>query len=65
MNGILKLYDQKFIKDLFREKVLPKYPQFVDIKKIEIQKHKTHIWEHSWHVVAEFKTYLFFGGMDS
>ncbi len=58
MNKILKLYNEKFILELFKEKVLPKYPNFVNIEKIEIQKHKDYIWEKTWHVVVEFKTYF-------
>lgn len=58
MNKILKLYNEKFVTELFKKEVLPKYKDFVDIEKIEIQKHKTNIWEETWHVVVEFKTYF-------
>ena len=33
MNKILQLFDDKYVKKLFRDKVLPLYPDFVDIKK--------------------------------
>ncbi len=58
MNKILKLYDEKFVLNLFKKEVLPHYNEFSGIEKIEIQKHKTNIWEETWHVVVEFKTYF-------
>jgi len=40
MNIIYKLFNEQFVKDLFKKKILPKYPDFIDIKKIKIQPHK-------------------------
>ena len=56
MNPVLKLFDEQFVAQLFKEKVLPLYPGFASIKKIKIIPHKNHIWEHTYHVVVEFKT---------
>ncbi len=56
MNIILHLFNEQFIIDLFKERVLPKYPDFVDIKKIKIEPIKKNIWETTFHVVIKFKT---------
>ncbi len=56
MNKILYLFDENYVKNLFREKVLPLYPDFYDIKKIEIDAPKKYIWEKTYHVVIKFKT---------
>ena len=56
MNKISNLLDQKYILNFFREKVLPKYPEFIDIEKIVIKKHKNNIWPTTYHVVFEFVT---------
>lgn len=57
MNKIYKLFDKKFIKELFSKKVLPLYPEFERIKSVKIVPHKKGIWgKHYYHVVIEFKT---------
>lgn len=56
MNKIEKLLDEKYVKDFFKGKVLPLYPDFSDIKKIRIKLHKELIWEYTYHVVIEFST---------
>lgn len=58
MNIIHNLFNEKYVIDLFKKEVLPKYPDFSDIKKIKIRAHKSHIWETTYHVVIEFKTYF-------
>jgi len=58
MNKIYKLFDEKFISNFFDKEVLPLYPDFKEIKKIKIIPHKKLIWEKTYHVVVEFKTYL-------
>jgi thiamine kinase-like enzyme len=55
-NIILNLLDEKFVLKFFKKRVLRLYPSFSDIKKIKIIPHKQLIWEHSYHVVLEFKT---------
>ncbi|MCG2697493.1 phosphotransferase [Candidatus Parcubacteria bacterium] len=56
MNIINNLFNEQFIAELLKEKVLPLYPNFVCIKKIKIQPHKKYIWESTYHAVIEFKT---------
>jgi len=56
MNVINNLFDKKYIIDLFKKEILPKYPAFINIKNIKIIPHKKHIWEKTYHVVIEFKT---------
>src|SRR3989339_211545 len=56
MNKILPLFDEKYVIGLLKEKVLPMYPDFLDIKRVKIQPYKKLIWENTYHVVVEFKT---------
>lgn len=56
MNKINQLLDEKFVKELFDKEVLPLYPDFSSIKKINIIRHKNQVWEHTYHVVYEFRT---------
>ena len=56
MNKITLLLEKQYVLDFFRKKVLPKYPDFVDIKNIIIKKHKNNIWPKTYHVVFEFIT---------
>jgi thiamine kinase-like enzyme len=57
MNKIYNLFDQDYVIKLFLKKILPYYPDFVGIKKIEIRSHKKGIWgENQYHVVLEFQT---------
>jgi len=58
MNIIHNLFNEKYVIDLFKKEVLPRYPDFIDIKKIKINAHKDHIWETTYHVVLEFKTFF-------
>jgi len=56
MNIIHNLFDEKYVIDLLKKEVLPKYPDFIDIKKVKIRSYKSHVWETTYHVVLEFKT---------
>lgn len=56
MNKIVKLFDEKFVMELFNKRVLPLYPDFKRVKKIKLIKHKNLVWEHTYHIVYEFKT---------
>ena len=56
MNIINNLFDEQFVMELFKEQVLPCYPDLASIKKIKIQPHKKHVWESTYHVVIEFQT---------
>lgn len=58
MNIIHKLFNEEYVINLFKKEVLPIYPCFNDIKKIDIRAHKNNIWEKTYHVVIEFKTYF-------
>lgn len=58
MNIIHQLYDEKFVSRYLKKRVLPFYPDCKDIKKIEIRGIKNNIWEHTYHVVAEYKTFF-------
>ncbi len=53
-NRILRLFDRKFIKKFFTDRVLPQYPDFKEVKKIEIRPVKKYIWETTYHVVIEY-----------
>ncbi len=54
MNKINKLFDENFVRGLFREKVLPLYPEARDIGKIKIKPYKKLIWHATYHVVLDF-----------
>lgn len=54
MNKIYNLLDEQIVAKLIKERVLPQYPDFSDIKKIEIHPYKKLIWESTYHVVLEY-----------
>ena len=54
-NKILHLLDEKFVLDLFKKEILPKYPEFSDIKEIKIHLIKDNIWVSTYHVVIEYQ----------
>ncbi len=56
MNKANKLLDKQYVMDLFKKKVLPLYPDFSGIKRIKIIPHKDFIWDHTYHVVIEYRT---------
>ncbi|MCD4762086.1 aminoglycoside phosphotransferase family protein [bacterium] len=57
MNKANKLLDKDFVLNLLKEKVLPLYPNFVDIKSFALKVYKDHIWEgDTYHVVIEYRT---------
>ena len=56
MNRILNLFNQAYVMDLFKKEILPLYPGFKEIKKIEIKPAKKNVWETTYHVVIEFAT---------
>jgi hypothetical protein len=55
-NKIYNLLAADFIINLFKEKVLPEYPEFSDIKQIKIRLIKDNIWISTYHVVIEYQT---------
>lgn len=58
MNKIRKLLDEQYVRDLLRRKVLPHYPAFKDIVRVEIRPYKELIWETTYHVVIGFNTFF-------
>ncbi len=58
MNIIHQLFDEEYVIKLFKKEVLPLYPCFKTIEKVDIRAHKNNIWEKTYHVVIEFKTYF-------
>lgn len=56
MNKIKDLFDRTKVIKLLKRKLLPLYPNFSEIKDLEIIDHKRNIWGSTYHVVLEFKT---------
>ena len=56
MNKILNLFDQTYVADLFNREILPLYPKFREIKKIQIIPMKKLVWQTTYHMVVEFST---------
>jgi len=56
MNIIKQLFDQQFVIKYLEKRILHRYPEFTDIKKITIHPYKDLIWEETYHVVIEYKT---------
>jgi hypothetical protein len=56
MNRIHYLFDRTYVMDLFNRQILPLYPDFKEIKKIEIKPAKKNVWQTTYHVVIEFAT---------
>lgn len=55
-NKIYHLLDDNFIINLFKEKILPEYPEFSAIKQIKPLLIKNNIWVSTYHVVIEYQT---------
>lgn len=55
-NKILQLFDPVYVRAFFEEHILPNYPDFADIKNIEIEPAKRLIWHTTYHVVFRFDT---------
>lgn len=56
MNKILNLFDKNYVLALFNRQVLPLYPNFKEIKRIETRPIKKNVWQTTYHVVIEFAT---------
>jgi thiamine kinase-like enzyme len=54
MNKIHNLFDSNFVKEFFKEKVLPHYPDVHNIGSIKIKPYKKFIWKTTYHVVIDF-----------
>jgi hypothetical protein len=55
---IKQLYDEQFVLKYFKQRILPLYPDFKAIKKINVHGIKNDIWENSYHVVVEYSVYF-------
>ncbi len=55
-NKIYNLLDENFITGLFKEKILPEYPEFSEIQQIKTHLIKDNIWTSTYHVVIEYQT---------
>ncbi len=58
MNKILQLFDETYVVDLFRKEILPHYPSFTDVKRVEVKPYKKMIWETTYHVVIGYTVYF-------
>jgi aminoglycoside phosphotransferase (APT) family kinase protein len=58
MNKILQLFDEGYVMELFKKEVLPHYPAFSDVVRVEIKPYKKMVWEDTYHVVIGFTTYF-------
>ncbi|MDI3496016.1 MAG: Phosphotransferase enzyme family [Patescibacteria group bacterium] len=55
MNKILQLFREDYVINLFREQVLPLYPEYKEISQVEIKPYKKMIWTNTYHVVIGYK----------
>jgi len=58
MNKMLQLRNPEFMRELFTREVLPHYPAFKSISRIEIKPYKDLVWDTTYHVVVGFTTYF-------
>lgn len=58
MNKADLLFDENYLQDLFVKEVLPLYPNFSAIKKIDVRPYKKLIWETTYHVVIKYLTHF-------
>jgi thiamine kinase-like enzyme len=57
MNKANQLFDKSFMLAYLKERVLPLYPHFADIKSIRLIPYKDYVWEgDAYHVVIEYRT---------
>jgi thiamine kinase-like enzyme len=58
MNKIWQLFQVDFVLDLFRREILPQYPTFVSINRLEIRPYKKLVWDTTYHVVIGYQVYF-------
>lgn len=51
---ISKLFEEEYVIRFFTQRILPSYPEFQKIKKVEITPIKKRIWKTRYHVVIKF-----------
>lgn len=57
-NKAMLLFDDQYILKTYRKKILARFPEHESIKKIVVEKHKSNVWETTYHVVVEYKVYF-------
>jgi aminoglycoside phosphotransferase (APT) family kinase protein len=55
---IAKLFDESYVREMFKKRVLPHYPDFANIKKVKIFPIKNNVWKNSYHIVLKFEVYF-------
>jgi aminoglycoside phosphotransferase len=55
MNRAYKFFDVEYMLALFRRKLPALYPNLASVESLVIIPHKKHIWESTYHVVAEYQ----------
>lgn len=58
MNPASLLLDENYIRELFRQEVLPQYPGFQSIGKIRIRPYKKMMWSTTYHMVIKYVTHF-------
>lgn len=56
MEKVEQLLNEEYIISLLREKVLPLYPKFTEIKSVKTHAHKNNVWGDTYHVVISYDT---------
>lgn len=57
MNKGSKLLDKEFITEFLRKRILPMYPDFIDIKSVKLCPYKDYVWKgEAYHIVVEYRT---------
>ena len=58
MNKALHLFDEGYVLELFKENILPLYPNFSGIEKVTVNPYKKMVWETTYHVVVGYDVYF-------
>lgn len=57
-NKILPLFDETFAKRFLEEKILPQYPSFSSISRVQVKPYKKLVWDTTYHVVIGYNVYF-------
>ncbi len=55
MNKALSLFDEQAVRVLLEREVLPLYPAFTGIARLQVVPYKKLIWETTYHVVIAYR----------
>lgn len=55
---ISKLFEEEYVIRFFTQKILPSYPEFQKIKRVEITPVKKRVWRTNYHVVIKFDVHF-------